>query len=117
MNIRVAPWLSGIRDKLKSLDGIIATICLCVWTLSLVRLFETPCIVAYQAPLPMDPSRQDYWSGLPFSTPGNLPDLKFEPMSLASPVLAKGFFTTEPPGKHSVGTLVLQIEGQDGDVH
>ena len=96
MNIRVAPWLSGIRDKLKSLDGIIATICLCVWTLSLVRLFETPCIVAYQAPLPMDSSRQDYWSGLPFSTPGNLPNPGIAPASIVSPALADGFFITVP---------------------
>ena len=108
MNSKVAPWLSGIRDKLKSLDGIIRTLRVCVWTLSPVRLFETPWSVAYQAPLSMDSSRQDYWSGLTFPSPGNLPDLKFEPMSLASPVLSGGFFTTEPPGKHSMGTLVLQ---------
>ena len=40
-------------------------------------------------------SRQEYWSGLPFS-PGDLPDSGIEP---ASPALASGFFTTEPPGK------------------
>ena len=41
-------------------------------------------------------SRQDYWSGLPFPSPGDLPDPGTEPMSLT---LADGFFTTEPPGK------------------
>ena len=43
--------------------------------------------------------RQEYWSGLPFPTPGDLPDPEIELTSLASPALAGGFFTTEPPGK------------------
>ena len=38
--------------------------------------------------------RQEYWSGLPFPSPGDLPDLGIEPASLKSPVLAEGFFTT-----------------------
>ena len=42
-------------------------------------------------------SRQEYWSGLPFLTPGDLPDPGIEPMSLVSPALAGGFFTTMPP--------------------
>ena len=41
-------------------------------------------------------SKQGYWSGLPFPTPGNLPDSGIEPKSLASPALAGGFFTTCP---------------------
>jgi len=45
--------------------------------------------------------RQEYWSGLPFPPPRGLPDPGFELMSLASPALAGGFFTTEPPGKPS----------------
>ena len=44
-------------------------------------------------------SRQEYWSGLPFLPPGDLPDPGIEPASLASPALAGGFFTTVPPGK------------------
>ena len=43
--------------------------------------------------------RQEYWSELPFPFLGNHPDPGIEPMSLASPALAGGFFTTEPPGK------------------
>ena len=43
--------------------------------------------------------RQEYWSGLPFSSPGNLPDPEIEPESSVSLALADGFFTTEPPGK------------------
>ena len=62
-------------------------------------LFETPCMVACQASLPMEFSRQEYWSGLLFPPPGDLPDLGIEPESSASPALAGGFFTTVPPGK------------------
>ena len=41
---------------------------------------------------------KEYWSGLPFPSPGDLPFLGIEPASLVSPVLAGGFFTTVPPG-------------------
>ena len=55
----------------------------------------TPWTLACQAPLTMGFSRQEYWSGLPFPSPGDLPDRGFEPMS---PALVGGFFTTVPPG-------------------
>ena len=64
-------------------------------SLSRVRLFAAPWTVAHQAPLSVGFSRQEYWSGLPFLSPGNLPDPGMEPMS---PALAGWFFTTEPPG-------------------
>ena len=48
-------------------------------SLSCVRLFATPLAVAYQAPLSMEFSRQEYWSGLPFPSPGDLPDPGIEP--------------------------------------
>ena len=67
-----------------------------VQLLSRVQLFATPWTIAYQAPLSMGFSRQEYWSGLPFPSPGDLPDPGIKP---ASPALACGFFTTEPPGK------------------
>ena len=73
--------------------------CVCVCVLSCVQLFATPWTVACQAPLPMGFSRQEYWSGLPFPAPGDLPDPGIEPTSPVSPVLIVGFFTTEPPGK------------------
>ena len=57
--------------------------CVCACVLSYVRLF-----VAHQASWPMEFSRQEYWSGLLFPSPGNLPDPGVEPMSLASPALA-----------------------------
>ena len=52
--------------------------------LSRVRLFAVPWTVAYQAPPSMEFSRQDYWSGLPFPSPGDLPNQGTE---LASPAL------------------------------
>ena len=66
--------------------------------LSHVRLFATPWTVACQAPLSMGFPRQEYWSGLPFPSPGDLPDPGIKPISLASPALVGRFFTTAPPG-------------------
>ena len=67
----------------------------CVCTKSLrVRLFAPLWTAAHQAPLSMEFSRQEYWSGLPFPSPiGDLPNLGIEPSSLTSPALAGGFFT------------------------
>ena len=63
-----------------------------------VWLFVTPWTIAHQAPLFMGFSRQDYWSGLPFPPPGDLPSPGIKPESLVSPAFAGGFFTTAPPG-------------------
>ena len=71
----------------------------CGIVLNCILLFATPWTVAHQGPLSMEFSRQDYWSGLPFPTPGHLPDPGIKPTSLESPALADGFFTTVPPGK------------------
>ena len=67
-----------------------------------VRLFATPWTVACQAPLSMGFSRRDYWSGLPCSPPGDLPDTEIEPVSLASLALVGGFFTTSIKNKSYV---------------
>ena len=56
---------------------------LLVNSLSCVLLFVTPWTVAYQAPLSMGLSRQQYWSGLPFPSPGDLPNPGLEPRSPA----------------------------------
>ena len=63
---------------------------------SCVRLFSTLWTVTHQAPLSMGFPRQEYWGGLPFLTPGDLPNPGIEPVF---PSLAGGFFTMEPPGK------------------
>ena len=68
-------------------------------SLSCVQLFETPRTVANQAPLSMEFPRQEYWSGLPFPPPVDLPDPRIEPMSPLSPAWQVDSFTTEPPGK------------------
>ena len=68
---------------------------MCAWLLSHVQLFATLWTVACQAPLSMGFSRQEYWSGLPFPPPGDLPDLTLEPMSPASSALQLNFFPTE----------------------
>ena len=63
-------------------------------SLSRVQLFVNPWTVARQRPLSMEFSRQEYWRGLPFLPPGDLPDPGIEPELLASPALAGGFFTS-----------------------
>ena len=65
-------------------------------SLSHIRLSATPWTVAYQAPPLMGFSRQEYWSGLPFPSPGDLPDPGIEPRS---PALEADALTSEPPGK------------------
>ena len=69
-----------------------------VKSLSRVQLFATLWTVAHQAPPSMGFSRQEYWSGLPFPSPGDFPNPGIEPRS---PSLVGRFFTTEPPGKPS----------------
>ena len=59
----------------------------------------TPWTVACQAPLSVEFSKQEYWSGLPFSTPGLLPDPGVEPTSLASSALSREFSNTALPAK------------------
>ena len=75
-----------------------------VKSLSRVQLFVTPWTVAYQAPLSMEFSRQEYWSGLPFPSPGDLPDPGIEPRS---PALQADALLSEPPGKPHLTILLL----------
>ena len=76
-------------------------------SLSHVGLFATPQTVACQAPLFMGFSRQEYWSGVPFPSPGDLPDPRIEPMSSA---LSGRFFSSEPPGKPSTRFTLNKIQ-------
>ena len=64
-----------------------------VYMLSHVLFFSTPWTVAHKARLSLEFSRQEYWSGLPFSTPGDLANHGIEPASLESSTLAGRFFT------------------------
>ena len=65
-------------------------------SLSHVRLFASPWTVAHQAPLSLGFSRQEHWSGLPFPSPGDLPNLGIEP---GSPALQADALSSEPLGK------------------
>ena len=79
-----------LRNQLKG--------CVCAQLLSLVQLFVTPWTIACQTSLPMEFSRQGYWSGLPYPPLGDLPNPGIEPLS---PALAGRFFTTVPSGNPS----------------
>ena len=74
-------------------------LCSAVLSHSVVSDSETPWTVVSQTPLSMRFSTQEYWSGLPFSTPGDLPDPGIELISLVLPALVGRFFTTVSPGK------------------
>ena len=71
-----------------------------VCVLSHVRLLVVPRTIVHQALLCMEFSRQEYWSGLPFPIPGDLPNPGIEHASLSSPALADRFFTTSTTSYH-----------------
>ena len=65
-------------------------------------LLQPPWTVVCQAPLSMEFFRREYFSGLPFPLPGDLPNPRIKPMSPASPASAGGFSITMPPGKPNI---------------
>ena len=69
------------------------------YVLSHVQFFLIPWIVAHQAPLSMEFSQQEYWSGFPFHPSGDLPNSGVEPTSPTAPVLAGRLFINEPASK------------------
>ena len=71
-------------------------LCMCAWSFSCIHLFGILWTVARQAPLSMGLSRQEYWSGLPFPSPGHLPDTGIKP---GTPWLRVVSLPSEPPGK------------------
>ena len=84
-------------------------VCVCVRTLACAHSVMsdpvTPWTVAQQIPLSMKFSKQEYWSGLSFPSPGDLPNPGIEPASLPSPPSAGKFFTPVPPGELKQRTL------------
>ena len=74
----------------------IAVAAICCLVAKSCPTVATPWTVAHQAPLSMGFSRQEYWRGLPFASPGNLPDLGIQ---LKSPALQVDSLLSEPPGK------------------
>ena len=80
----------------------------CVHTQSCLTLCDS-WTVAQQAPPSVGFSKQEYYSELPFPTPGDLPDPGIEPTSLASPALAGRFFTTESPTQSYTSDKITHI--------
>ena len=79
--------------------------CVCVCQgLNHIRLFVTPWTVAHQASLSMKLSREEYWSGLPFPSPGDPPNLGVEPRS---PALQADSLFSESPGESKLSTQIL----------
>ena len=85
---------------------IIGSLCF----LSVVSDSAIPWTVAHQAPLCMECSRQEYWSGLPFPSPGDLPNPLIEPTSFMSPALAGESLPLVPPGKPVCENLKFTCE-------
>ena len=77
--------------------------------LSRVQLFATPWTVAYHTPSSMRFSRQEYWSGLPFPSPGNLPNPGIKP---GSPALEADALTSEPPENKMWNTVKTVLRGK-----
>ena len=77
-------------------EGFIDSLKVKVKSLSHVRLFVTPWTVAHRALPSMGFFRQEYWSGLPFPSPGDLPSPGIEPRS---PAFQEDALTSDPPGK------------------
>ena len=88
-------------------------ICMCLYIACVpnrIWLFVTPWTVTRQAPLSMEFFRQECWSGLPFSPPGDLPDPEIKPESLVSLALAGGFFSTSATREaHVAASACVQI--------
>ena len=108
-----APWDSGTSTSRIHWMMKFFQVKVKVKSLSRVQLFATPWTVAHQAPPSMGFSRQEYWSGLPFPSPGDLPDPGIKPRS---PTLQADALTSEPPGKptfcNKKGLLLLEKASQ-----
>ena len=107
----VGPYLTTSGDRLESVLGARAKkVKVKVTSLSCGQLYGIPQTVACQAPLSMEFSRQEYQSRLPFSSPGDLPDLEIKPRS---PALRADSLLSEPPWKPEktgVGSLSRHLQ-------
>jgi len=84
--------------------------CVNVLSCSDMSASASPWTAALQVPLSMEFSREEYWIGLPFPTPGDLPEPGSEPKSPVSRALAGGFFTTVSAGKLSDSPLIKLLQ-------
>ena len=107
-------WRSNLPDleRLGSARHACMRACLLAQSLSCARLFATLWTVARQAPLSMGLSRQECWSGLPFSPPGDLPDPGVKPASPVSPALQADSLPLSHLGSHCMSNEAVKIETQ-----
>ena len=91
---RSPPWKRDAGPREGRMPRVCVCVCVCVHARSLARPLGTSWTVSHQAPLSMGFSRQEYWSGVPFPSPGDLPDPGIELTSLASPAVAGRVFTS-----------------------
>ena len=99
-------WVTSLSFTLDICPGVWLPdhCCCCCLVAKLCPTVVIPWTVAHQAPLSMGFSRQEYWSGLPCPSRGDLPDPGMEPVSSALP---GGFFTAKPPGKPLLDHMVV----------
>ena len=102
----MAEWLTLSLSLFTFLHSFLWRSCVCV--LSHVWLFVTPWTVTHQAPLSMELPRQEYWNGLPFPPPGDLPDPGVKYTSPASPTLAGRSLPLSHLGSH-YGEIIFPI--------
>ena len=100
-------WVQSLVRELRS--HVLCSAAKKCWLLSCVWLFVTPWTVSCQAPLSTGFSRQGYWSGLPWPPLGYLPDPAIELVSLTSPALAGGFFTTSTTWEAQLSLFHIKI--------
>ena len=106
--------IDGTVEKVQSLKENSTILELTAYGLShfsCTQLCLTPWSIALQGPLSMGLSRQEHWNGLPFSSPGDLPDPGIKPTSLMSPALAGRFFTINATVDLKLTSLHLWIYG------
>ena len=109
------PSVDGWINRMWSIHTIeYLCVCLHAHTCAQPCLTVIPWTIALQAPLFMGFSRQEYWSGLPFPSPGDLPNCGTEPSSLMSPALAGRFFATSAIWEACIHTTIFkQITSKD----
>ena len=120
-NIKFAPWFGGKSSDPVSFSPLqwqiwpilktpIFIYCVCIFSCSFVSDLCDPMGSSPPGSSVHGFCKQEYWSGLPFPTPGDLPDPGIEPTSPASSALAGGFFTTVPAGKPIFKTVNTKIK-------
>ena len=114
-NFSVPQFLHLLNGDSKSISHsiIIKRVCTHAQLPCCIQLFAILCMVALQAPLSMGFSRQEYWSGLPFPFPGNLPNPGIEPAFLMSPALACEFFVTSATWEAQTQSCAILCDPMD----